>query len=256
MRAARDQVLGFGIGTDADGDALADRPIIPYVLLDPVGLQGLVHLLGHQPQSQLAKGDEVPAPEEVLQRLFHLLGCIDIAALHSILKSFRSEIHHHEFAGILEHPVGDGLPDGGAGDRAYRGRHTLHVLDVHGGENFSSGVHQLEDVLVAFAVLAAGNVRVRQLVHEDHLGRPGQDRIHVHFLEDCSPVLDLLPGDALQLPREIGDHAAAMRLHHSDDHVLAAAAPTDRFAQHAVRLADPRGIAQKELQQPAGATRR
>ena len=103
-------------------------------------------------------------------------------------------------------------------------------------------------VLVALAVLAAGNIRVRQFVHQDHLRTPGEDGVHVHLLENGALIFDLPARDRLELLGQFRDAFAAVRLHDADDHVFAAAAAADTLAQHRVGLAHARRVAEKELE--------
>ena len=57
-------------------------------------------------------------------------------------------------------------------------------------------VQQLHDVVIAFSVLAALHVGVRQFVDQSDLRLARQDRVHVHLLEGRAPVLELPPGTA------------------------------------------------------------
>ena len=60
------------------------------------------------------------------------------------------------------------------------------------------------------------------------------------------------PGDLFELGGKLGDAFSSVRFHEADDHVFSAASPPDGFAQHAVRLAHARGIAEKQLQDSLG----
>ena len=61
-------------------------------------------------------------------------------------------------------------------------------------------------------------------------------------------VFDFLARDGFELRHQFGDAFAAVRFDDADDDVLAAAVAADRFAQHAVRLADAGRVAEKQLQ--------
>ena len=133
---------------------------------------------------------------------------------------------------------------------------AFNVLDVQRGKHINFRVEDFLHVLVAFAMAAAGDVGVRQLVHQCHLGPPGQDGIHIHFLENGAAVFDFLPWDDFQLPGQVFNPLAAVRLHHSDHHVFATAAAANRFAEHAEGFSHTRGVTQKELQRTLGFLRR
>ena len=107
----------------------------------------------------------------------------------------------------------------------------------------------LQHIFVALAVLAAGNIRVGKLVHQ----RPRADcargwRPRSISSKIVSLVIDLLARDRFELRHELGDALSAVRFHDADHDVFAAAMPPDRLAQHAVRLADARRVAEKQLQ--------
>ena len=97
-------------------------------------------------------------------------------------------------------------------------------------------------------MLAAGNVGVRQLVHQRDRRAARDDGVHVHFLEHRALVFDFLARDGIELRHEFGDAFAAVGFHDADDDVFAATVAADRLAEHAVGLADARRVAEKQLQ--------
>ena len=105
-------------------------------------------------------------------------------------------VHRHvdvdHFVGALEKAVGDGFADDGVGGAVDRVVQRFKVLDVDGGHHVDAGIEQLQHIFVALAVLAAGHVGVRQLVHDHGVGMAGEDRVHVHLF---------------QLDAAIGNHA-------------------------------------------------
>src|SRR5262249_49923582 len=109
---ARDQILRGGIGADADGDAFSYRPVFLDVLGRHVVVQAAVHLFGNLAEGEFAKGYEIAAAEEVVQRLLDFGGHIDVAATHAVLQGFGGEIDHDRFVGGHGHPVGNGFANG------------------------------------------------------------------------------------------------------------------------------------------------
>ena len=103
-------------------------------------------------------------------------------------------------------------------------------------------------VLIAFGVLAAGDVGVGQFVHQGHFGPPGQDRVQVHLLEDDAAVLHLAPGDDLQALDEFGRLCPSMGLHQPHDDIDPLPLQAVAFLEHLPGLADPGPIAEIDLQ--------
>ena len=63
-----------------------------------------------------------------------------------------------------------------------------HHVDVRG--------QQFLYVLVTFTVLAAGNIRMRQFIHQHDLRAPRQNGIQVHFFKKSALVFQLQPRHA------------------------------------------------------------
>src|SRR6185295_13898986 len=127
---AGDQVLRCGVGTDADRDALTDRPVFLNVFRSHVVFQAAVHLFGDLPECEFAQSDEIAAAEEIVQRLLHFGGQVDIPAAHAVLQGFGREVDHDGFRGGHGHPVRNRFTDGDAGDVADNRRNAFNVLDV------------------------------------------------------------------------------------------------------------------------------
>ena len=103
------------------------------------------------------------------------------------------------------------------------------------------GVAQLLDVLPALRVAGPRHVRVRELVDERDLGRPGEDRVDVHLLERRAAVLDRPPRHDLEVADLLRGARAAVRLDEADHDVGAALPPAAALVQHRVGLADAGG---------------
>ena len=110
-------------------------------------------------------------------------GGVDFALAEAGAQLFHGDVDVDHFVGALEEVVGDGLADDGVGGAVDGVVQRLKVLDVDGGHHVDAGVEQVEHVLIALAVLAAGDVGVGQLIHDHGVGMAGQDGVHVHLLE-------------------------------------------------------------------------
>ena len=153
------------------------------------------------------------------------------------MQGFGREVRHDNFISSLDEPVGNGLADLNAGDALHGWRNALDVLHVHGGEHIDIRVEQVENVLVALAVLAALDVRVGKLVDQDDLRFAGKDAVEVHLFEDDALVLNLLPRNLLQLLGELSGARSTVGFDYADHDVLAALVPPNCFAQHIVGFA-------------------
>ena len=164
------------------------------------------------------------------------------------MQRFGGEVDHDGLGSRQRHPIRHRFADDDSGDRTHDRSDALDVLNVERRDHVDLGREQFLDVFVAFAVLAAGYVRVRQLVHQDDVGISRENRIDIHFFKNRTLVLELLARHDFHSFDKLFDAFAAVRFHNADDDVFAATAAADRFAEHAEGLADTRGVAQEELE--------
>src|SRR5574344_2548218 len=77
-RGRTDQALGIGIRTDADEDALLDRPAPGYSAACPIVLHFRIHAVRSSAQGEFTQGDQVPLSEERANRHARLRRDIDL----------------------------------------------------------------------------------------------------------------------------------------------------------------------------------
>ena len=178
-----DEDLVFRLAGDPDEDPLHRLPRT----LDPAGLhvvaERLLHPVGHPEQGELAQRTQVPLAEVVGQGRVDLLGWVDVPVRHAAAQGVRRHVHELLLVGAPHDLIRHGLPLADAGDPLHHVVHRFEVLDVDRGDHVDAGVQELVDVLPPLLVARAGDVRVRELVDERHLGRARDDRVHVHLLE-------------------------------------------------------------------------
>src|SRR6266481_4990912 len=249
--SSSDQVLSRRIRRDTHGNALPHRPVFPDVLRFHVGFEAAVNLFGDLAQSQLAEGNEIAAAEEILERAFHLFGTINVSPLHAVLQSFRSEVHHYGFGGSEGYPVRNGLAHGDAGDGAYDRRNAFDVLDVECRDHIDSCGQEFLYVLVTFAVLAPGDIRVGQFVDQNHLRAARENGVDIHLFEDRALVFNFFSRNRLNLCEEFFDPFAPVGFHDTDHDVFATASAAQRLAQHAKGFADAWSVAEEKLENAA-----
>src|SRR5205807_10518169 len=107
-------------------------------------------------------------------------------------------------------------------------------------------------VFVALAVLAPGNICMREFIDEHDGGAWRENGIYIHFFKNRAFVFDFLERDALQLLGQLFNPLTPVCFHYADDHVFAAAAPPQGFAEHAERFSYAGSVAQKKLKDAAG----
>ena len=102
-----------------------------------------------------------------MNRAFRLVRQVNLAFLEPLQEFVGRQIDQHDLVGLIEHPVGDRLPDPDAGDAADHVVEAFQMLDVDRGQNIDAGVEQFLDILPAFRMPAARGVAVREFVHQD-----------------------------------------------------------------------------------------
>ncbi len=223
---------------DADDNALAGRPRA----LDGVRLhlaeQLLVDPLGGAAQSELAQRGEVGRREEMLERALGLLGDVDFAFLEPLDQVVGRQIDQFDRIGAIEHGVRHGLAHPHMGDLRDDVVEALDVLDVDGGIDVDAVAHQLFDVEIALRMAAAFGVGVGELVDQNDLRVPRNDRVEVHLLERLALVFDAAPGNDFEALQQRLGLLAAVGLDHADDDVVAVLQPRVGLLQHFVGLAD------------------
>jgi hypothetical protein len=160
------QPIRPGAGTDADQQRLAEGwryATVPLL----VALHLVVHPVGGAPQSQLAQGDQVALAKEVLNRAFGLIRQVVLAFLEPLQEFVGRQIDQHHLVGLVEHPVGDRLPDPDAGNATDHVVEAFQMLHVDRGQDIDARFEQLLDILPALWMPATGSVAVRQFVDQD-----------------------------------------------------------------------------------------
>ncbi len=242
-----------GIGAETYGDTFAYRPGILNIFLLHVGFQAAIHLFGDLTKGKFAKGNQISPAEKILERLVYFLRVVNLAALHAVLQRFGSQVDHHDFVGVFEHPIGNCFSNFNSGNGRHRRSNTFEVLHIHCGKNFHSCFDQVQDVFVSFAIFAAGNVCMREFVDQDDARISGLDRVGVHLLEYGALIFDFPTGNLLQLGGKLRDAFSSVCFNKADNDVFAAAASPDCFAQHAVSFAHTWSVSKKQLHNSLGA---
>src|SRR5262249_42847545 len=103
-------------------------------------------------------------------------------------------------------------------------------------------------------VLAAGHVRMSELIDKTDGGSPREDGTQVHLAQSHSPILRDLRWYDLKIDKLILGLGAAVSFNKADDDVHALFLQALAFAKHGIGLADARRRSQIDLEPPAGLT--
>ena len=199
-------------------------------------------------QREFAQGRQVGLLKEALDRSLSLLGDVDLAPFESPQQFFRCDVHQFEIVGQVEHPVGDCLPHGDAGNLSDHIVEAFDVLDIERRPDINPGFEQLFNILPALFVTTSVSVRVGEFIHKEQVGTASQGRIDRKLPQSDAAIRGFSQGECFE-PGQQG-----LRLHPSvwfdipDDDIPSLAFRSLGVLQHQVRLADSRSIPKEHLE--------
>src|SRR5262249_43374308 len=127
-----------------------------------------------------------------------LLRYINLSLAQALDQVFRGEVDDLDVVRLVEDAVGHGLAHADPGDPRDDVVEALDMLDVESREHVDARADQLFDIEIALRMSAARRVGVSELVDENELRPPLEDRIQIHLGQEMAFVLDLLPRDYLE----------------------------------------------------------
>ena len=83
-------------------------------------------------ESELPKRGQAIGAEEVVERDARTLRGVDLAGAQPLLQRLRRQVDEHDLVGLLEHLVGECLPDAHVGELGDRVVQAFEMLDVDG----------------------------------------------------------------------------------------------------------------------------
>jgi hypothetical protein len=226
--------------------------------LDPVEVSvlgdGFIDSVRRPRQRELTEGAEVARAEVVGECGVDSLRLIDLSGGQPLPNTFLGEVHELDLVGPAHDVVRDRLALHDIGDLEDDVVERVEVLDVDRRQHVDLGIEQLVDILPSLCVARTGDVAVRQLVDQRHLGSARQDGIEVHLLEYRPTICERPPRDDLETPDHGGGLCSLVGLDESDDDVPPCCAEAVSFLQHGERLPDAGCSAQEHLQSAAAHT--
>ena len=132
-------------------------------------------LLRHLSQRNLAESGQVLDAEEVVECGVDPLGRVDLAVAQAVQERLGGEVHEDDLVGVIEHRIRHRLPNADPGQLADTVVEALEVLHVDRRVDVDAGGENIRDILVALLVLEARSIRVRELIDQREVGRPGDD---------------------------------------------------------------------------------
>ncbi len=250
-RRAADQRLILCSSRDTDDDPLPCLPRTLDLVVVHVVLQRLIDPVRDPQERQLAQRAKVAFAEVVRERRVDLLGGIDVAVRHPSPQRERSHVDELHLVGGADDLVGDRLALLHAGDALDDVVQRLQVLHVHGGDHVDPRLEDLVHVLPTFLVARSGDVRVRELVDQHDLRRPGHDRVDVHLLERRVPMSQRAAGHDLEVREALERLRTTVRLDEAHDHVSATLVPAGPLTEHGERLPDAGRVAEVDAERAA-----
>ena len=239
---------GEGARADAHQDALGDRPRSRDGVVAAVDFHLGVHPGRGGPERQLPERDQVALAEEAADGLPRLLRDVHLPVAESLDQVVGRQVDQLDLVGRLDDRVGDRLARRHPGDARDDVVQAFEMLDVEGAVHVDAGREQLRHVLPALRVARAGRVRVGQLVDQDQRRTAGEGGVQVELAQAGAAVLDGPRRQPLQPGQERLGVGPAVRLDPADDDVDAGGLPRAGRLQHGVRLPDPGGGAEEDLQ--------
>ena len=122
------------------------------------------------------------------------------------------------------------------------------MLHIDGREDIYPGIQQLLDILPAFGMACAGDIAVRQLIHQYHGRSARQHAIEIEFRQPAATVEMVAHRLHRQTVEQCGGLGAAVGLDDTDQDIQPLCPQTLGFLQHGVGLADTGIGAEEDLQ--------
>ena len=160
-------------------------------------------------------------------------------------------VHHFDLVGFVQERLGNAVGGALAGDALHFVLLLADVLQVDGGDDADAAVEQFLDILPALRIAAAGRIVVGQPVDQANAGMAAEDGGEVDDLVNAARVAFDDGGNHFEAGEYLLDLGGGLSLHRAHHDVLAALLAAPAFVEHAVRLADARGVSQKHFQAPA-----
>jgi hypothetical protein len=235
-----DQRLTLGTAGERDDDSFLGLPGGGDTVLFAVFLQPLFHAVRQPQQRKLAQRSEIARTEVVRQGGIDLVRFVDVAVCHPSAQRLWCHVHQLDLFGGAHYRVRHGFALWHTGNRLHYIVERFEVLDVHRADHIDAGLEQHLDRLPPLVVPGDGDVGVRQLVHQCHLGFAGEHRDEVHLFELGAAVAELQPWQHRQLTDAFGGERPTVRFDERHHHVGAPCQPPVALVQHLVRLTDAR----------------
>ena len=122
------------------------------------------------------------------------------------------------------------------------------MLNIQRNHHIDARIQQLRHVLPPLAMPATLRVRVREFVHQHHLGTARQHRVQIHLPQLTAAVEHAPARNPLQPRRHRHRHPPPMRLHQSDHAIDASTDQSVPLRRHLVALPHPRSSAEEHPQ--------
>ncbi len=144
------------------------------------------------------------------------------------------DVHIDDFIGALKKVIGNGFADDRVRRSIDRVVQRLKVLNIDCRHHVYAGVEQFQNIFVALAVPASGDVGMRQFIHNHGVWMTRENRVHIHLFQVHTAIGNHPLGDDLEIANLFRGLLPSVRLHQSNHNIHALLALQQGVIQHVI----------------------
>src|SRR4030095_851713 len=148
----------------------------------------------------------------------------------------------------IEYRIGNGFADRSACDLADCVAATGDMLNIERCVNVDASIEQFEYVLVTFWMARPWRICMREFIDHCESRMPGQDRIKIHFRQNCPSIFNLCSRHNWHPLEQRLRFFATVRLDNPNDNFASFCLFLPRCLQHGIGLPHARRHPEKNLQ--------
>ena len=207
-------------------------------------------MVGHKAQREFPQCRKIGLPEKTPRGSGGTVRQIHFTFMQALNEFGGRQVHQLQH-GVIQHAVGNSLPNLRARDLPHCVGTTFDVLNIEGGEDINPRIEQFYYVLAALGMSRALGIGVREFIHQDKLRTACQHRVEVHFAKGHTTILELLSRKLGQACGERVGFLPPVRLDITGDDIATCLQLAMRSLQHGESLANPRAHAHENLKASA-----
>ena len=249
------QTLCLVVGGNRNEKAIAREQRTRRRIATRVLARGGIDAIGRAAQRKFAQRNQVWLAEEAIERGARLLGQVHLARLQAFQQIVGREVDQLDLGGFVEHLVRHRLLLTDPGDPGDDIVQAFDVLDVHRRPDIESGLEHLFDVLPALRVPRGRHpvhrIRMCELVDQRDACPASQRGVEIELLAHDAAVINGQRRQPLEPLDQTLGLDTAVRFDIADDDVRPARLGSAGGLEHRVRLANPGGRSEEQMQSAA-----